>query len=56
MCRAYTKNTVAYGAGAGGGATADDDPFGALLDDFELYGLEGEVVADLGAVKAESGE
>lgn len=37
---------------------AGEDPFGQLLDDFELYGLAGEV-ADLGAVapvKAESGE
>ena len=53
MCRAYTKP---LGGAAGGDAAAADAPndyFGQLLDDFELYGLEGD-----GAVlpKAVSGE
>lgn len=54
MCRAYTKNT-ASAFGAQQAPEQEDDPFGALLDDFELYGLEGDVVG-LAAVKAESGE
>lgn len=48
MCRAYTKP---LGGGAAGGDAAADD-FGQILDDFALYGLEGDAVLP----KAESGE
>lgn len=65
MCRAYTRNSAAYGAGEAGAACPEDPPpedvFGELLNDLELYGpFEGDVVGltggVTGGVKAESGE
>jgi len=50
MCRAYTKPIV--GDANAAGAPADADDFGQFLDEFGLYGLEGDAVLP----KDESGE